>query len=288
MNRTARGILWMTGAALFFSLLIVSARRVAHLPAIEIVLLQSAITTLCMTPWLIRAGTGALAGGPMTIHWLRSAASVAGMVTMFYALRHMNAADATALLFTTVLFTVLLAAALLRERLGWRRAAAVGVGFLGAMIVIRPGFQENSWPALAMLFVGLAFAGVNVATRFFAGTQNPNAVVLTLFGLMAVLAAPPAALVWRMPGTEDVPWLIALGVSSALAQQCITRSFAHAPTAAVMPAYFLQLPFAAAIGYAGFREAPDIWVWPGAAIICAAIFQALRTDGAPRRGDAAR
>ena len=270
----------MAFAAFFFSLILISARRVAHLPGIETVFFQAAGTTVCMLPWLFRAGLGALKTDKIMIHWMRSAATVAGMATMFYALRHMNAADVAALLFTAALFTVLLAALFLREAMGYRRALAVVVGFAGALIIIRPGFQETSWPALAMLFVGLAFGGVNVWTRFFAGTQNINAIVFYMYALMAVLAAVPTAIYWQAPAMADLPWLVTLGVVSAIAQQGITRSFAAAPTSVVMPAHYLQLPFAALIGYFFFNDVPDIWVWPGAAIIFGATYYIVRVESA--------
>ena len=273
-----RGIAWMIFAAVFHATIVTSARRVSHLPGIEIVFFQAVGTTVCMLPWLIRAGPGALRTANMAVHWARSAGAAAGMAAMYYALRHMNAADVSALLFTAVLFTVVLAALFLREPLGYRRAAAVVIGFCGAMIVIRPGFQDNAWPALAMLFVGLTFGAVNATTRFFALTQETNAVVLTMFGLIAVLAAAPAALLWRTPAVGDIPWLIMLGLASTGAQQGMTRSFAAAPTATVMPAYYLQLPFAALIGFLAFGEVPDVWVWPGAAIICAATYSIVRFD----------
>ena len=273
-----RGISWMTFASLFHAMIVISARRVSHLPGIEIVFFQAAGTTVCMLPWLIRAGPGAMKAANMPVHWARSAAAAAGMVAMYYALRHMNAADVSALLFTAALFTVVLAALFLGEPLGYRRAAAVVIGFCGAMVIIRPGFQENAWPALAMLFVGLAFGAVNAATRFFAGTQETNAVVLYMFGLMAILAAVPTALLWQTPAAGDIPWLVMLGLASTGAQQGMTRSFVAAPTAVVMPAYYLQLPFVALIGYLAFSEIPDIWIWPGAAIICGATYSIFRAD----------
>lgn len=275
-----RGILWMVFAALFFSTIVISARRVAHLPGIEIVFFQSLGTTACMTPWLIRAGLDALKTDRLAVHWMRSAGAAAGMAAMFYALRHMNAADVCALLFTAGLFTVLLATLFLRESLGYRRLIAVVVGFLGALIIIRPGFQEISWASVAMLFVGFSFGAVNVTTRFFAGTENPNSLVLYMYGLMVILAGIPTAVFWEMPSAKDIPWLIILGVVTTLGQQGITRSFATAATAVVMPAYYLQLPFAALLAYVAFGEVPDAWIWVGGAIICAATYYIVRVESA--------
>ncbi len=276
----ARGIAWMTFAAFFHATIVISARRISHLPGIEIVFFQAVGTSICMLPWLIHAGNGALRTSNMAIHWARSAGATAGMTAMYYALRHMNVADVSALLFTVGLFTVALAALFLGEALDFRRAAAVVTGFCGAMIIIRPGFQDNAWPALAMLFVGLAFGAVNAATRFFAGSENTNAIVFYMYALMGLLTVLPTVVLWQTPAAGDIPWLIAMGLASTGAQQGMTRSFAAAPTAVVMPAYYLQLPLAALIGYLAFAEIPDFWIWPGAAIICGATWYIVRVDSA--------
>ena len=144
------------------------------------------------------------------------------MSALFYAARFTPAADITALLFLSVLFTVLLAAVFLKERVGFGRWVAIPVGFAGALIVIRPGFEAASWPALIMLFVALAFGAVNTATRFLAGAENPNAIVFYMYGLMCLYALVPTILVWQTPAWTDVPWLAATGAFAAVAQQGIT------------------------------------------------------------------
>ena len=130
---------------------------------------------------------------------------------------------------TYVLIIVLLASLFLREPIGLQRGIAILVGLAGALIIIRPGFQTDLVPALIMIFVAFAWAVVNVANRFLAGTENANAVVLYMYGMMGLFAAIPTAIEWQTPAWADVPWLATLGIVSAVAQQGITRSFAAAP-----------------------------------------------------------
>ena len=273
----------MAFAAFFFAMLIVSARRVSHLPPVEITFFQTGGAVICLLPWLAATGPGGLRTANLAMHLVRGLAAFAGMSALFYAARFTPAADITALLFLAVLFTVLLAALFLKERVGLGRWVAIAVGFAGALIVIRPGFEAASWPALVMLFVALAFGAVNAATRFLAGTEDPNAIVFYMYGLMCLVALVPTALLWRTPFWADVPWLAATGVFSAIAQQGITRSLSMAPTAIAMPAYYLQLPFAAIAGYVLFGEAPDAWIWLGAAVICGATYYVIRTAPPERR-----
>ena len=131
--------------------------------------------------------------------------------------------------------------------------------------------------------VALAFGAVNTATRFLAGAENPNAIVFYMYGLMCLYASVPTILAWETPSWADVPWLAATGLFAAIAQQGITRSLSMAPTAIAMPAYYLQLPFAAVAGYFLFGEAPDAWIWLGAAVICGATYYVIRTAPPERR-----
>lgn len=272
-----RGVAWMAFAAFFFAMLIVAGRRVNHLPSVEITFVQTGGAVICLLPWLMARGPGGLRTANLAVHLVRGLAACIGMSALFYAARFTPAADITALLFLSVLFTVLLAAVFLGERVGFGRWVAIAVGFAGALIVIRPGFEAASWPALVMFFVALAFGAVNAATRFLAGAEDPNAIVFYMYGLMCLYALVPTIVVWETPYWSDLPWLAATGVFSAIAQQGITRSLSMAPTAIAMPAYYLQLPFAAVAGYFLFGEAPDAWIWLGAAVICGATYYVIRT-----------
>ena len=273
----------MVLAAFFFAMMIVAGRRVNHLPSIEIVFFQTGGAVACMLPWLCARGVGGLRTANFPMHLLRALAAFVGMSCLFFVARFTPAADITALLFLSVLCTVLLAAVFLREPVGLGRGIAIVVGFAGALIVIRPGFEETGWPALIMLFVALAFGAVNTTTRFLAGAESVSGIVFYMYGLMCLYALPATVLLWETPAWADVPWLAATGVFSAVAQQGITRSLALAPTAIAMPAYYLQLPFAAVVGYLLFGEAPDAWIWVGAAVICGATYYVVRTEPSPRR-----
>ncbi len=272
-----RGVAWMTLAAFFFAMMIVAGRRVSHLPSVEITFFQTGGAVICLLPWLVAKGPGGLRTANLTIHLVRGLAAFIGMSALFYAARFTPAADITALLFVSVLFTVLLAAVFLGERVGFGRWVAILIGFGGALIVIRPGFETASWSALIMLFVALAFGAVNTATRYLADSENPNAIVFYMYGLMSLYALVPTIVVWETPSWADVPWLAAIGAFAAIAQQGITRSLSMAPTAIAMPAYYLQLPFAAVAGYFLFGEAPEAWIWLGAAVICGATYYVIRT-----------
>ena len=279
MTNTRRGVWWMVSAALFFAAINACGRELgSRLGIFEIVFLQSALATLLMAPWLLKGGYARLGTRRVAAYGIRSVFAMIAMASLFEAVKTLQVADATALLFTVGLFTVMFAAIALGEAVGARRWIALMVGFAGALIVIRPGFAEISWALAVMMLCAVTFAVSNVYTRFLAITEDANAMVFYNYLLMGVLAAPPAFADWRTPEWEDAPVLIVLGVVTFLAQQSFTRSFVFAPPAVVMPAYYLQLPFAAVIGWFAFDEAPDIWIWAGAAVICGSTYYIIRLD----------
>ncbi len=269
----------MISAALFFAAIGVCGRALGgRVGAFELVVFQTAISTLLMVPWLVMGGFRKLVTRRYAAYGLRAVVGMIAMASLFHALRTLPVADAMALVYAAGLFTVMFAAIALREAVGIERWIALVVGFAGALIVIRPGFAQFSWALVLMMVCALTFGAANVFTRFLATTEDANAIVFYNFFLMGLLALPPALADWHAPVWRDAPSILVLGVVTLLAQQCFTRSFVFAPPAIVMPAYYLLLPFAAVIGFFVFDEVPDMWVWIGAVVICGSTYYITRVD----------
>jgi drug/metabolite transporter (DMT)-like permease len=278
-SAAVRGVAWMTGAAIFFAVLAASVRELGRrYPSFELVFFQSAVTVACLLPWAVRAGAARLRTRRPGVHAVRAVAAFVGMWAMFHALKRMPLADAIAFLFTTPLFTILIASAVMGERVGMRRGFAILAGFAGALVIVRPGFAEVTPTVAVMLLAAFGFGVVNATTRLLARSDDPNALVFIMYAAMLAMSAVPAIADWRMPHAADVPLLALMGVATACAQQCITRSLGAAPPAVVMPAHYLQLPFAAIVGFVVFAEVPDLWIWVGAAIIAGATYYILRLE----------
>ena len=131
-----RGALWMSAGSLFFAMIYVVIRRLTEtVPIQELVLFRALLGMAFMAPWLIRSGPSALRTTRSRIYIWRTLVSYSGMLCWFYALGNMPLADATSLMFTLPLFTVLLAAMFLGERVGLDRWAATVIGFAGALII---------------------------------------------------------------------------------------------------------------------------------------------------------
>lgn len=266
-------------AAAFFA---VSYLTIKHLTAkfaiFELVFYRTLIGALVMAPLVWSSGSAGFATARLPLYAARSAITCLGMLTWFYGLAHLPLADATALIFTTPFFTIALVAIWLNERVYWYRWAATACGLLGALIIVRPGFVEFHIASLAVMVTAASYGGSNAMTRALAGTENPNTSVFYLFVLIVPIMAIPTAIWFTPPALADAPWILALGLLSAGAQQCITRSLSIAPASAVEPFAFLQLPFVALLGFALFGEVPEIWIWIGAAIIFTSAYAVARRD----------
>ena len=239
----------MTVATLAFTLMTACVRPAAeYVHPFEILFFRAVLSVLFMAPWLIRVGPRALRTAQPGRHVLRTALVMFAMGSWFYAIPHIPFVDAVALTFTAPLFTTVLAALLIGEVVRVRRWSAVAVGFAGAMIILRPGFQELNLATAALLLNGLAWAGAVITMRVLTRTESANAVVTYLFLLMVPMALGPALLVWRTPPLEALPWLLLIGGLGTVGHIAATRSVAVAEASFVMPFDYLRLPLFALIG----------------------------------------
>ena len=176
---TTRGIAWMIFATIFYAATYGVVRLLStEFSVFQLVFFRSIIGVFLMLPWLFRGGIGQLrTPQPFAYAW-RSSLNYGGMVFLIVGLSTMPLQDVTGLMFTTPLFTVLFVALFLREPVGPRRTMALLIGFVGAMIIIRPGFHELSWAALGVLGTSAAYAVVNVSTKTLALAVGEASVVM--------------------------------------------------------------------------------------------------------------
>ena len=274
-----RGIAWMIAATVLYAFTFVVIRELSRdFSVFELSFLRAAMGMLVMLPWLARAGLSALRTARLKLYCLRAVVTYSGMVCWFYGLANVPLADATALLFTSPLFTVAILAVALGERVAGRRLAALLVGFAGAMILIRPGFADITPPVLALLYTTVAYGAGNALTRGLTLTESPNAVVFYQFALVVPISAGPAAFAWITPGWGDMPLILVFGALSVISMQCFTRALGAAPAAVVMPVFYLQLPLVATMAFVLYGETPDIWTWVGGAVICWASYDIARGE----------
>lgn len=265
---TVRGAVWMTLAAVGFAMMTSIVRYLTRsLPSIELAFFRTFISLLFMVPWMVRAGWAGLRTGSVKKYGLRAFLGSFAMISWFTALAYMPVAEATSLSFTAPIFASIFAMVFLGERAGVRRWSAIVLGFLGALIILRPGFEEISPAAYLLLFGSAAVAGSVIMVKVLSRTETSSAIVAYMGIYMVPMLLIPTIFVWQTPPIELWLWLIAMGGVGTFAQWAMTQAYAAADATAVLPFDYLRLPFVAVVGLFVFDERLDVWTWIGALVI---------------------
>ncbi len=191
------------------------------------------------------------------------------MLAFFFGLSRMPLNDSAALTFATPLFGTIGAALFLGERVHASRWFAIGIGFIGVLIVLRPGSVPLGMGPGLVLASTVLFAGVTVLVKRLSDTERTTMIVFYQSLFVSLLTLVPALLVWKWPNGHAMLMLVSLGLLGTAGWLCFTRAFALADASAILPLEFARLPCIALLAYAFFGEVPDSWVWLGAFIIFA-------------------
>ena len=207
------------------------------------------------------------------------------MFLWFTALTLLPLAEATSLSFTAPLFATVGAAIFLAEDVRLRRWLAVVLGFVGTLIILRPGLEVVTPGALLMLagsvFVATSILLVKVLSR----TESPNTMVLMVALIATPISAIPLFWVWEMPQGITWVWLAFVGATATGGHLCFNRAMVSADASAVLPYEYTRLIFVALMGFFLFSEVPDAWTWVGSLVIFGAgIYIANREIAARKAG----
>lgn len=230
-----------------------------------------------LLPFLFRDGLALFRTPRLRVHVIRSLGHVTAMLTFFYGLSTTELATANALGFTAPLFAAALATLVLGEVFRWRRWTALIVGFIGMLIILRPGFIALDTGPLLILCSSFVWGSVLVIIKSLGQRENVTTIVAWMIVFMVPLSLIPALFVWQWPNWTQIGLMAVMGMMGTAGHFMITQALKIADTAAVMPIDFLKLIWATALGYLVFAETPDFWTFVGGAIVfTAATYIALR------------
>ena len=211
------------------------------------------------------------------LHAIRGIIVVASTGFFFVAISRMAIADALSILFVAPLIVTALSPFLLGEHVGARRWTAVGVGFLGTLVIMRPGFGVFQEASLWALAAGLGYALFIIVTRKLSG-QSPPLVTLATTTILGVLATtvivpfdwvPPSALQWGL--------LALMGVIVFAADLLLIKAFDHASAPLLAPILYFEIVMSTIVSYVFFSDFPDRWTWLGVTIVIASgVYISLR------------
>ncbi|PZN34901.1 MAG: EamA/RhaT family transporter [Proteobacteria bacterium] len=239
------------------------------LPHAEVVFVRNALALLFLLPWLLRHGLAALRTERPAEHLIRGAAGVASMYCFFYAIAHMRLADAVVLNYTASLFFPLLEAVWLRERMSPRLWWPLLLGFLGVVLVLRPGTDMFQPIALVGLTAGFLSAVAQIGVRTLTLTEPPARIVF-LFALTAsAISAVPLPFVWVTPSSALLGLFALMGLCAVFGQLMLTRAYSHAPASQVGAFVYVAVLFAAVFDWIQTGRLPHPTFAAGAVLICA-------------------
>lgn len=254
----------------------------------EVAFFRNLFSLAVMAPWIIKAGFAGLKTARFKLYTLRSAVGVFSMMAWFWSVSLLPITEATALGFTAPFFTTILAALVLREVVRLRRWAAVLVGFVGTLVILRPGSGDvPAMGAAVALFAAGTQACSTIMVKTLARTESPNAIVAYMGIYLTPMSLVPAAFVWQWPTWGMLGWMALVGVVGTFAHLCFTRALRAADASAIVPIDFARLVFVAIIGIVVFDQIPSVWTWVGAAVIFASGVYVVRREAiAAREGRA--
>ncbi|MBM3538869.1 MAG: DMT family transporter [Alphaproteobacteria bacterium] len=281
-----RGIAYAVVAIILYSFLDGTAKYLVTVaPILQIVAIRSVFVLIALSPAVVRAGgLPALATARPWPHLARIATSFFAILMFFESLRHLPLATCIAISFAAPLFMTAASVVLLRERVGLHRWAAVGVGFVGVLIIARPdGEGLYSWPALLVIASSLFFALSQITVRWLAATETDLRILVSQnFGLL-VLSGIALPFVWQPVPWSTVAGIAAMAVLLILGQLFTVKAFRAAPVGVVAPFQYTELLWATLIGAALGDPWPELHVWIGAVIVVASGLYVLWRETLARR-----
>ena len=284
MPAAIRGGLWMSVAMLCFASMDGMLRHItSELHPFQTVFLRSAFGLLFISPWLLRAGFGALKTQRPLLHLGRGMSSLVGFTLWVVALSLIPLAEATALSFAMPLFATLGGALILGETVGRGRWLAVAVGFVGVLVIIRPGIAIVQPGALLALAAACGFAASALLTRQLSATGAPFTVVFYVSLFMTVVTLGMSLPVWVAPAFGMLGIAAATGVLGMVAQLSLVRAYGAADVSVIVPFDFVRLLFVTIIGFLVFAQVPDAWTWLGAILIVGSNIAATRYESRAER-----
>jgi drug/metabolite transporter (DMT)-like permease len=273
-------VVWVTIAMALFAGLAVFARAAMNggLHPFVVVFFRNVVAVAALLPLLFWRGPELVQSPQIGLYGVRVTISLFSMLAWFYALALIPIGEVTAISFMAPVFGTLGAIFLLGERVRLRRWTAIMVGFLGAMIILRPGMAPLGLGQLCALFNAVTIGLVAIMIKQLTAVDDPDKIVFLTNLMLTPLSLVPALFVWTWPSLAALLPILGLGLTAVLGHVALVRGYAATDASLALTFEFSRLPFSVAIAYLAFGEIIDAWTWVGAAIIFASAVYITRRE----------
>ncbi|MCZ6510671.1 MAG: DMT family transporter [Alphaproteobacteria bacterium] len=280
-------VAWMVGTLISFTLMAIAVRElVGAIHVFEIQFFRSVGALIILAPFALAKGRAALKTAQPKLQIVRNTVHFAAQLGWIAGVALLPLSEVFAIEFTTPIWTALIAALVLSERLNRGRIVALVLGFLGILVILRPGVATIEPGAFFVLGAAVGFAITLVATKALTKTDSAMTILLYMsliqFPIGAVMAVP----VWTTPDPLQMFWLLVVGAVGLSAHFCTARALALADASIVIPMDFMRLPLIVLVGFLLYEESAELFVLLGAVMIFAGNYYSIRREHR-QRGTAA-
>ncbi len=271
-SRVARGFFLAVVSGLFFTFLNASVKELAgEMPPLFVAWGRWLAGVALIAPYLMwRVGFAGMATQDMKLHCFRGLFHTSGYGLWYEAVVWLPLATMAALSFTGPIFVTVGAVIFLRETVHWRRWAGVGVGFVGMLVIVRPGVVDVNPGILMMLAAVPLIAGSNLVAKVVSGRDKPAVVVLWQSVVGALCFTPFGLWFWQTPTLPQLALFLSAGFFGTMGYFFITWAYRLLDISALQSITFLAIVWAALMDVAVWGKTADVWTFVGAAIIVAA------------------
>ncbi|MBX3713764.1 MAG: DMT family transporter [Lysobacter sp.] len=263
-----RAALLMFCSTLFFGLMVIAIRLASEtLHTFEIAFFRNFFGLVAALPLLLRHGPDLLKTTQLPRYGVRCLIGVVSMMAGFWAIGHLPLAQAVALSYSTPIFVTIAAVIFLHEQVRARRWVAVGLGFVGVLIIVRPGSASFSAGTLVALVAAVLSGIVSIQIKQLSQVDPADRIVFLTTLIWVPMSLLPALTVWEWPQGITWLWVVSAGAMGTAGHMLWTRALKLGDVSALTPISFTQLPIVALAGWLLFQEPVDRWTAIGAAVI---------------------
>jgi drug/metabolite transporter (DMT)-like permease len=270
--------LWMAGwLALMLFLTLAGREALREINVFQLMFIRSSVGLLLLSPLIWRAGgLAAVKTQRLPQHLARNTIHFGAQLGWFFALTLIPIGQVVAIEFTMPIWTAILAAMFLGERITVFKVAAIVLGVVGVVMIVRPAAGEVNTGQLIALLAAVGF-GISVAmVKSLTRTEQTVTVVFYMLAVQSVGSLLPALHVWTWPSLTTWGWALSIALCGTYSHYCMARALLYADASVVIPMDFLRVPLTALMGWLIYSERLDVFTVLGATLILTGNFLNLR------------